>query len=163
MAGIGASAGGLAALEAFFAHMPADSGTGIALVLVQHLDPDHKSILRDLVGKCTQMKVEEVTDGTAVEPNRVYVIPPNKDMALLHGRLHLLTQPIEHRHSWRSAARKEHPSQRTATYGAVDCRRLLTIQTSGCSPRHSLPTLLCEPYQSRIITLDGRHLPGLCG
>ncbi len=71
--GIGTSAGGLAALEAFFASMPADSQTGIALRLVSYLDPDHKSILRDLVKKCTQMKVEEVTDGTVVEPSRVYI------------------------------------------------------------------------------------------
>jgi two-component system CheB/CheR fusion protein len=88
--GIGASAGGLEAFESFFTHMPAESGSGIAFVLVQHLDPTHKSILTDLVKHYTKMKVFEVEDGVAVQPNCTYIIPPNKDMALLHGKLHLI-------------------------------------------------------------------------
>ncbi|MBN2258695.1 MAG: chemotaxis protein CheB, partial [Anaerolineaceae bacterium] len=88
--GIGASAGGLAAFEAFFANMPAATESGMAFVLVQHLDPDHKSILTDLVRRYTQMQVYEVADGMAVQPNCVYIIPPNKDMAVIHGRLHLM-------------------------------------------------------------------------
>jgi two-component system CheB/CheR fusion protein len=88
--GIGASAGGLEAFEQFFAHMPAATESGMAVVLVQHLDPTHKSILRDLVTQYTRMKVYEVEDGMAVEPNCAYIIPPNKDMALLHGTLQLM-------------------------------------------------------------------------
>ncbi|MEW5959932.1 MAG: chemotaxis protein CheB, partial [Chloroflexota bacterium] len=88
--GIGASAGGLEAFEKFFTNMPGESDTGMAFVLVQHLDPTHKSILVDLVKRYTKMQVYEVADGMAVKPNCAYIIPPNKDMALLHGKLHLL-------------------------------------------------------------------------
>jgi two-component system, chemotaxis family, CheB/CheR fusion protein len=88
--GIGASAGGLAAFEAFFAGMPADRDPGMAFVLVQHLAPDHKSILADLIQRRTHMAVHEVTDGMGVQPNCVYIIPPAHDMALLNGRLQLL-------------------------------------------------------------------------
>ena len=88
--GIGASAGGLAAFEKFFANMPATTESGMAFVLVQHLDPDHKSILTDLIKKYTKMKVFEVTDGIEVQPNCAYIIPPNKDMAFMHGKLHLM-------------------------------------------------------------------------
>jgi len=87
--GIGASAGGIAAFEAFFSGMPADVDPGMAFVLVQHLDPDHKSILTDLIQRYTHMKVFEVEDGMAVQPNCVYIIPPNRDMALLNGTLQL--------------------------------------------------------------------------
>ncbi len=88
--GIGASAGGLEAFEQFFTHTPPD--TGMAFVLIQHLDPKHKSILSELVRRYTKMSVYEVKDGMRVEPNTVYVIPPNRNMALLHGILHLLEQ-----------------------------------------------------------------------
>ncbi|HSW63171.1 MAG TPA: chemotaxis protein CheB [Dissulfurispiraceae bacterium] len=88
--GIGASAGGLAAFEAFFSGMPADTAPGMAFVLVQHLAPDHKSILAELVKRYTRMQVFEVADGMAVRPNCTYIIPPNRDMALLNGTLHLL-------------------------------------------------------------------------
>ena len=88
--GIGASAGGLAAIEAFFSGMPADSDPGLAIVLVQHLAPDHDSILTNLVQRCTRMRVFEVKDGMQVQVNCVYIIPPNRDMAFLSGALHLL-------------------------------------------------------------------------
>ncbi len=88
--GIGASAGGLAAFEAFFSGMPADKDPGMAFVLVQHLAPDHKSILAELVRRYTRMQVFEVEDGMVVQPNCAYIIPPNRDMALLNGALHLL-------------------------------------------------------------------------
>lgn len=88
--GIGASAGGLAAFEAFFSGMPADKDPGMAFVLVQHLDPNHKSILVDLIRRYTRMQVFEVTDGMEVEINCAYIIPPNRDMAFLNGSLHLL-------------------------------------------------------------------------
>jgi two-component system CheB/CheR fusion protein len=87
--GIGASAGGLAAFEAFFSAMPAESPSGMAFVLVQHLAPDHKSILSDLVKRYTHMQVHEVADGMVVEPNSTYIIPPNRDMAFANGALHL--------------------------------------------------------------------------
>ena len=88
--GIGASAGGLAAFEAFFSGMPADTDPGMAFVLVQHLAPDHKSILTELVKRYTRMQVFEVEDGMAVKPNCAYIIPPNRDMAFLNGTLQLL-------------------------------------------------------------------------
>jgi two-component system CheB/CheR fusion protein len=88
--GIGASAGGLAAFEAFFSAMPPDTESGMAFVLVQHLAPDHKSILSDLVKRYTRMEVFEVADGMRVRANCTYIIPPNRDMALLNGTLRLL-------------------------------------------------------------------------
>ena len=88
--GIGASAGGLAAFEAFFSGMPADADPGMAFVLVQHLAPDHESILTELVKRYTRMEVFEVEDGMVVKPNCAYIIPPNKDMAFLNGTLQLL-------------------------------------------------------------------------
>jgi two-component system, chemotaxis family, CheB/CheR fusion protein len=87
--GIGASAGGLAALEAFFSAMPADRDPGMAFVLVQHLAPDHQSVLHELIARRTRMKVVQVEDGMRVERNCVYVIPPNRDMTLSDGQLQL--------------------------------------------------------------------------
>jgi two-component system CheB/CheR fusion protein len=88
--GIGASAGGLKAFEAFFSGMPAATDPGMAFVLVQHLAPDHKSILSDLIRRYTRMQVFEVEDGMVVQPNCAYIIPPNCDMAFLNGSLQLL-------------------------------------------------------------------------
>ncbi len=88
--GIGASAGGLAAFEAFFSGLPANTDPGMAFVLVQHLAPDHKSILTDLIRRYTRMEVFEVEDGMVVKPNCAYIIPPNRDMALLNGMLQLI-------------------------------------------------------------------------
>src|ERR1700723_1590796 len=85
--GIGASAGGLAAFEAFFSTMPADNDPGMAFVLVQHLARDHKSILSELIQRYTRMQVFEVEDGMVVKPNCAYIIPPNRDMALMNGAL----------------------------------------------------------------------------
>ena len=89
--GIGASAGGLVAFEAFFSGMPADVDPNMAFVLVQHLSPDYKSILPEIIRRYTRMEVFEVTDGITVKPNCVYIIPPNCEMALLNGNLELLT------------------------------------------------------------------------
>ena len=86
--GIGASAGGLEALEQFLGHVP--KGSGMAFVIVQHLDPTRKGIMPELLQRATGMKVVQVKDRTSVRPDCVYVIPPNKDMSLLHGMLHLL-------------------------------------------------------------------------
>lgn len=94
--GVGASAGGLAAFEAFFSAIPTDCSTGLAFVLVQHLAPDHKSLLTELVRRYTQMQVLEVEDGMVVEPDCAYIIPPNMDMALFNGALHLLAPAAAH-------------------------------------------------------------------
>ncbi len=76
-------------MEQFFAHVPDQSGLGF--VVVQHLDPTHKAMMAELLQPGTPMRVVQVKDRTAVQPNCVYVIPPNKDMSILHGVLHLLT------------------------------------------------------------------------
>ena len=88
--GLGASAGGLKAFEDFFSGMPTNVEPNMAFVLVQHLAPDHKSILTDLIRRYTTMQVFEVTDGMVVQINCAYIIPPNYDLAYLKGRLHLL-------------------------------------------------------------------------
>ena len=88
--GIGASAGGLAAFESFFSGMPAAGDPGMAFVLVQHLAPDHKSILTDLIRRYTRMQVFEVEDGMVVRPNCAYIIPPARDMAFMSGSLQLM-------------------------------------------------------------------------
>ena len=97
--GIGASAGGLSAFEAFFSGMPANANPNMAFVLVQHLAPDHHSILTELVQRGTHLKVFEVEDGMRVENNCVYIIPPNRDMAFFNGTLQLMepTAPRGHR------------------------------------------------------------------
>ena len=88
--GIGASAGGLEALGQFFGNMPKDSG--MAFVVIQHLDPNHVSIMPELLQRNTPMKVFQATDQLKVKPNCVYVIPPNKRLSLLNGSLHLFDQ-----------------------------------------------------------------------
>jgi len=85
--GIGASAGGLEALEQFLRQVPTDCG--MAFVIVQHLDPTHQGILPELLQRSTVLEVHQVRDRMPVKPNCVYVIPPNKDMSILHGVLHL--------------------------------------------------------------------------
>ncbi|MGZ5007314.1 MAG: chemotaxis protein CheB [Methylobacter sp.] len=87
IAGLGASAGGLEAFEQFFRHIAPD--TGIAFVLISHLDPSHASILTEILQRTTSMPVMEVQDQMQVEPNCVYVIPPNRDMRIFHGALQL--------------------------------------------------------------------------
>ncbi len=86
--GIGSSAGGLEALEVFLNHVP--PGSNMALIIVQHLDPNHKGIMVELLQRTTPMVVKQVKDQMLVEPGCVYVIPPNHDMSILHGVLHLL-------------------------------------------------------------------------
>jgi two-component system CheB/CheR fusion protein len=86
--GMGGSAGGLEAFGQFFSHLPPD--TGLAFVLVPHLEPTHKGMMPELLGRHTKMKVVEAEDGMEVQPNHVYVIPPNADLAILHGKLQVL-------------------------------------------------------------------------
>ncbi|WP_220487659.1 chemotaxis protein CheB [Shewanella sp. SR43-4] len=92
--GIGASAGGLEALADFFSHVLTPSS--IAFVVIQHLDPTRKSIMPELLQRTTLMKVTQASNGMEVKPNCVYVIPPNKDLSMLHGSLFLL-DPIASR------------------------------------------------------------------
>ncbi|HVS14028.1 MAG TPA: chemotaxis protein CheB [Thermoanaerobaculia bacterium] len=92
--GLGASAGGLEALELFLQNVPAESG--MAFVIVQHLDPTRKGIMAELLQRKTSMRVAQVEDRMRVEPDTVYVIPPNRDLSILHGALHLL-EPVEPR------------------------------------------------------------------
>jgi len=97
VAGIGASAGGLEAFTALLKALPND--TGMAFVLVQHMDPAHDSALSQILSRATGMLVEEVTDGIAVKPNRVYVIPSNADMTIRGGILRLAQrQEVAGRH-----------------------------------------------------------------
>jgi two-component system, chemotaxis family, CheB/CheR fusion protein len=84
---IGASAGGIEALTDLMTHLPSD--TGMAFVLVQHLDPKHHSILTELLARKTAMPVTEVSEGLAVKADHVYVIPPNAMMSISGETLHL--------------------------------------------------------------------------
>ncbi|MWD28909.1 PAS domain-containing protein [Aquicoccus sp. SCR17] len=93
--GIGASAGGLSALEAFFGHVP--SGSGMAFVVIQHLNPDRTSHLPDILGRATELAVESVTEGAGIEPNKVYVIPAGSVMWLENGTFRLRSQSRTHR------------------------------------------------------------------
>lgn len=90
--GIGASAGGLKAFEQFFSGMPKNTMPDMAFILVQHLAPDHKSLLTEIIKRYTNMKVYEVENGMFVHINSVYIIPPNYDMSFENGIL-LLTNP----------------------------------------------------------------------
>jgi two-component system, chemotaxis family, CheB/CheR fusion protein len=85
--GIGASAGGLEALESFFDALPPD--TGLAFVVVQHLSPDFKSLMQELLSRHTSMAVHRVQEGLEIEPNSVYLIPAKAEMIVAGGRLHL--------------------------------------------------------------------------
>ena len=110
--GIGASAGGLEALEQFMSHVSVASG--MAFVVVQHLDPTRKGLMAELLQRSTAMEVVQVKDHTRVRADCVYVIPPNKDMSILHGVLHLF-EPTEARgmrfpidYFFRSLAQAQH-------------------------------------------------------
>lgn len=92
--GIGASAGGLVALEQFLANTPADSG--LAYIVVQHLDPTQKALLPELLQRITAMPVHEVEHGMRIQPNTVYVIPPNTELTVAKGALKLVP-PVEPR------------------------------------------------------------------
>jgi len=91
--GIGASAGGLEALDQFLRNVPDDWDA--AFVIVQHHDPAHMDMLVEVLRKMTQLDVAEAYDGTRVEPRRIYVIPPGKNMSLLHGTLRQLPQSFD--------------------------------------------------------------------
>jgi two-component system CheB/CheR fusion protein len=86
--GIGASAGGLEAFRELFEKMPAD--TGAAYVIVQHLAPSKKSAMPDLLARYSAMPANQITDNLEIKPNRIYLIPPNKNLAILNGAFQLL-------------------------------------------------------------------------
>ena len=90
--GLGASAGGLEALEIFFTHMPPDSGIGF--VIIQHLSPTYKSMMVSLLSKNTQMTVLEIQDGMTVKTNHVYLNPPNRNVIIINGMLQLM-EPVK--------------------------------------------------------------------
>ena len=92
--GVGASAGGLDAFKNLFESMPAE--TGMAFVLIQHLDPTHESLMVDLLSRYTKMKVVQVEDRMQIQANHVYMIPPARDLAIHKGKLHL-TEPAQRR------------------------------------------------------------------
>lgn len=93
IAGLGASAGGLEAFEEFFKKLPPD--TGIGYVIITHLDPTKKDIMPQLIQRFTRMPVAQADNDMVVEPNHVYVIPPNNDMTLSGGvlKLHAPSMP----------------------------------------------------------------------
>ena len=92
--GIGASAGGLDAFIEFFKAMRSDSG--MAFVVIQHLPPERESLIAEIIGKNTQMVVQQVEEGVKVQPNQVYVIRPGRTLTLRKGKLHL-AEPVEKR------------------------------------------------------------------
>jgi two-component system CheB/CheR fusion protein len=100
--GIGASAGGLESLERLFSHLPTD--TGMAFVVLQHLSPDFKSLMDELLARRTSMRIRQAEHGLRVEPNSVYLLPPMKEMILRDRKLllsdrdprHGLALPIDH-------------------------------------------------------------------
>lgn len=154
--GIGASAGGLAAFEAFFSGMPADRNPDMAFVLVQHLAPDHKSILTDLVKRYTRMRVSEVEDGISVQPNSVYIIPPNRDMAFINGTLQLLEPafprgqrlPIDF--FFRSLAQDQHER--------AIC---IVLSGTGSDGTHGLREIKCEGGMAMAQTPESTEFDGM--
>lgn len=111
--GIGASAGGLEALQQFFGYMPPNSG--LSFVVVQHLSPDYKSLMADILGKHTEMTVCQAEDNMAVEPDTVYLIPPKKYITIKEGKLVLsdyapgtLNHPIDVFFASLAEEKKEH-------------------------------------------------------
>lgn len=88
--GIGASAGGLEAIQTFFQNMPA--AVPLAFVVIQHLSPDYKSLMVELLSKKTSIPVLRAEDGMEVQANHIYLIPPKKNLKIFHGRLQLIDQ-----------------------------------------------------------------------
>src|SRR6056297_1741902 len=88
--GVGASAGGLEALQEFFKNTPDDPG--VAFVVIQHLSPDYKSLMDELLARFTEMKIHRVKDGMEIHPNHIYLITPRKNMTIFRGKLFLTEQ-----------------------------------------------------------------------
>jgi two-component system CheB/CheR fusion protein len=92
IAAIGASAGGLEALQEFFKAVPLDSGIGF--VVIQHLSPDYKSLMDELLARHTKLRIEKANDGMVVEADAIYLIPPRKNLSIFHGKLMLEDQGV---------------------------------------------------------------------
>lgn len=88
--GVGASAGGLEALEDFFRAMP--DNTGLVFIVIQHLSPDYKSLMNELLSRYTNMDIYVAEDGMETKINSVYLIPPRKNLTIFHGKLYLEEQ-----------------------------------------------------------------------
>lgn len=120
--GIAASAGGLEAFTQLLSHLPVD--TGMAFVLIQHLSPDRESLLTEIFARVTKMLVSQVQEGMLVEPNRVYIIPPNTQMRLHEGAFEL--SPRE------KISGKYMPGDAFLTSLAADCGNLaIAVVLSG--------------------------------
>src|SRR5690606_6064560 len=88
---VGASPGGLEALKIFFQNIPADDKN--SYVVIQHLSPDYKSMMGELLAKSTSLKIEQIKDNMEILPGRIYLIPPVNNLVILNGMLHLLDKP----------------------------------------------------------------------
>ena len=88
---IGASAGGLEAMTDLLKNLP--SQTGMSFIYIQHLDPDHESMLTHILGRATKMPVQEATEKMKIKPDHLYIIPPNREMTLENGVLSLTLRP----------------------------------------------------------------------
>jgi len=88
--GIGASAGGLEAIQEFFKAVSINSG--LAYVVIQHLSPDYKSLMDELLARITKIRIFKIEDGMLVEPDTIYLIPPRKNLTIYHGKLYLESQ-----------------------------------------------------------------------
>ncbi len=88
---VGASAGGLEALKAFFSHL--DKGDNNTYIVIQHLSPDYKSMMGELLAKSTNLKIEQIRDNTEILPGTIYLIPPVNNLVIQNGMLHLLDKP----------------------------------------------------------------------
>src|SRR5687768_767382 len=122
IAGVGASAGGLESLEQFFRAMPVD--TGLAFVVVQHLSPDHKSLMEELFTRFTQIPVCEAKHHDRVLPGRIYLLPPGKELEIAEGRLEVTDRQQDRHLSF--------PIDRFLTSLAADCGpRAVAVILSG--------------------------------
>ena len=92
--GVGASAGGLEAFTQLLKHLPLDTGMGF--VLVQHLDPEHESALTQILSRATSLPVCDVTNNQPVQPNHVYIIPPDTNLSIAEGMLKLQPRADAH-------------------------------------------------------------------
>ena len=88
---VGASAGGLEALKAFFQNIPKEDNN--TYIVIQHLSPDYKSMMGELLAKSTHLKIEQISDNSDILPGRIYLIPPVNNLIIENGMLHLLDKP----------------------------------------------------------------------
>ena len=131
--GVGASAGGFEAFRELLEALP--DRPGIAMIFVQHLDPEHESMLETLLARFTSMKVHQVQESVRVEPDHVYVAPPNANVVIMDGILscqRIEAPAVRHRRSITSSARS--PATRAARRSACSCPAAAPTARSGCRP-----------------------------